>query len=152
MVLEDESHLDPDHRHRTNQPGTAEMFCARQVFRCFKFVEKLGERLLGAVGPYFVATALSLISVGTVCFCTSSSPPTSARRLFTELLECVYQSKSYCQRCPTPGLRRQYASSSCSIYTHTTTLSAPFHLVSLKIRHEEPAPDFSGPCKSRSVN
>ena len=72
-----------------NQTGTAEisrMFCARQVFACFKSIEKLGERLVGAVGPYFVAAALSLISVGAVCFCTSSPPPpTSARGSFTEL-------------------------------------------------------------------
>jgi len=54
------------------------MFCARQVFRCFKFIEKLGERFVGAVGPYFVAAAVILISVGAVCFCTSGSPPTSA--------------------------------------------------------------------------
>lgn len=60
------------------------MFCARQVFRCFKFVEKLGERLVGAVGPYFVAAALSLISVGVVCFCTSDLPPMSVRRLFID--------------------------------------------------------------------
>lgn len=61
------------------------MFCARQVFACFKSIEKLGERLVSAVGPYFVAAALSLISVGAVCFCTFSPPPTSARGLFTEL-------------------------------------------------------------------
>jgi len=59
------------------------MFCARQVFRCFKFVEKLGERFVGAVGPYFVATAIILISVGAVCFCTSGPPSTSPHSLFT---------------------------------------------------------------------
>ena len=69
------------------------MFCARQVFRCFKYVEKLGERLVGAVGPYFVATALSMISVGVVCFCTSCSPPTSARKMFELLAMCT--SRSY---------------------------------------------------------
>ena len=108
-----QSHLDPDHRHRRSQPETAEfdrMFCARQVFRCFKFVEKLGERVLGAVGPYFVAAAVGLISVGAVCFCKSGPPPTSARGSFVELLERVYQSKSYGQRYPTLGSRRQYAS------------------------------------------
>ena len=59
-------------------PGAIEicrMFCARQVFRCFKFVERLGERFLGAVGPYFVAAAVSLISVGALCFCTSTLSP-----------------------------------------------------------------------------
>ena len=77
--LESQHHLDQDHRHRRSTARDCRnrrMFCARQVFRCFKFIEKLGERVVGAVGPYFVAAAVILISVGAVCFCTSCSPPT----------------------------------------------------------------------------
>jgi palmitoyltransferase len=66
------------------------MFCARQVFRCFKSIENLGERLVGTIGPYFVGTAALLITVGAVCFCTSGSPPTPTRRLFIELFQRVY--------------------------------------------------------------
>ena len=69
------------------------MFFARQVFRCFRFVEKLGERLLGAVGPYFVATAVVLLSVGVFCFCTLGPPQSFACSLFIEF-EFVY-SRSY---------------------------------------------------------
>jgi len=72
---------------------TSRMFCARQVFRCFKFIEKLGERLVGAVGPYFVAAAVILISVGAVCFCTSGSPPTPPGRLLNSSNACI--SRSY---------------------------------------------------------
>ena len=81
----DQSHLDPDHRHRRSQPETEEidkMFCARQVFRCFKLIEKFGERFVGAVGPYFVATAVVLISVGAVCFCASSLPPVGSQVVY----------------------------------------------------------------------
>ncbi|KAI0749290.1 zf-DHHC-domain-containing protein [Daedaleopsis nitida] len=42
--------------------------CTRQVFRCFKWLERLGDRITGAAGPVFVALAVILLSVGTVCF------------------------------------------------------------------------------------
>ncbi|KAF7337106.1 Palmitoyltransferase [Mycena venus] len=42
--------------------------CSRVVFRCFKALERLGDRITGAVGPFFVTFAVILISLGTVCF------------------------------------------------------------------------------------
>ncbi|TFK36733.1 DHHC palmitoyltransferase-domain-containing protein [Crucibulum laeve] len=44
------------------------MFCARRVFRCFKTLERWGDRITGAAGPYFVGLAVILISTGVVCF------------------------------------------------------------------------------------
>ncbi|KAJ6572634.1 DHHC palmitoyltransferase-domain-containing protein [Mycena sp. CBHHK59/15] len=44
------------------------MMCSRTVFRCFKALERLGDRITGAAGPYFVAFAAILISLGAVCF------------------------------------------------------------------------------------
>ncbi|KAJ7082361.1 DHHC palmitoyltransferase-domain-containing protein [Mycena belliarum] len=44
------------------------MICSRTVFRCFKALERLGDRITGAAGPYFVAFAIALIGLGTVCF------------------------------------------------------------------------------------
>ncbi|KAJ7111845.1 DHHC palmitoyltransferase-domain-containing protein [Mycena epipterygia] len=44
------------------------MMCSRTVFRCFKTLERLGDRITGAAGPYFVGFAVILISLGTVCF------------------------------------------------------------------------------------
>ncbi|KAJ7500311.1 DHHC palmitoyltransferase-domain-containing protein [Mycena galericulata] len=44
------------------------MMCSRAVFRCFKTLERLGDRLTGAAGPFFVAFAVILIGLGTVCF------------------------------------------------------------------------------------
>ena len=38
------------------------------LFRCFKALERLGDRITGAAGPFFVAFAVILISLGTVCF------------------------------------------------------------------------------------
>ncbi|KAI0649520.1 zf-DHHC-domain-containing protein [Trametes meyenii] len=40
----------------------------RQVFRCFKWLERLGDRITGAAGPFFVALAVILLSLGLVCF------------------------------------------------------------------------------------
>ncbi|KAJ7337032.1 hypothetical protein DFH08DRAFT_282705 [Mycena albidolilacea] len=42
--------------------------CSRVVFTCFKALESLGDRITGAAGPFFVAFAVILISLGTVCF------------------------------------------------------------------------------------
>ncbi|KAJ7759461.1 hypothetical protein DFH07DRAFT_1023886 [Mycena maculata] len=44
------------------------MMCSRVVFRCFKTLERLGDRLTGAAGPFFVAFAVILIGLGIVCF------------------------------------------------------------------------------------
>ncbi|KAF8702223.1 hypothetical protein AX14_014457 [Amanita brunnescens Koide BX004] len=44
------------------------MTCARAVFRCFRAVERCADRITGAAGPYFVALAVALISLGTLCF------------------------------------------------------------------------------------
>ncbi len=45
------------------------MICSRTVFRCFKTLERLGDRVTGAAGPFFVALAIILMSIGTVAFC-----------------------------------------------------------------------------------
>ncbi|GAW00024.1 zf-DHHC-domain-containing protein [Lentinula edodes] len=46
------------------------MFCIVQsnLFRCFKTLERLGDRVTGAAGPFFVGLAVILISAGTICF------------------------------------------------------------------------------------
>jgi palmitoyltransferase len=49
------------------------MMCSRIVFKCFKTLERLGDRITGAAGPFFVAFAVILISLGTVCFCQCPS-------------------------------------------------------------------------------
>ncbi|KAF5374532.1 hypothetical protein D9615_009074 [Tricholomella constricta] len=43
-------------------------WCSRSVFRCFKALERAGDRLTGAAGPFFVGLAVILITVGTICF------------------------------------------------------------------------------------
>ncbi|RPD72440.1 hypothetical protein L226DRAFT_467107 [Lentinus tigrinus ALCF2SS1-7] len=40
----------------------------RGVFRCFKWLERLGDRITGAAGPVFVALAVILLSLGAFCF------------------------------------------------------------------------------------
>ncbi|KAL0953315.1 hypothetical protein HGRIS_004562 [Hohenbuehelia grisea] len=44
------------------------MICSRTVFRCFKALERFGDRITGAAGPYFVGLAVILMSLGTICF------------------------------------------------------------------------------------
>ncbi|KAF5346618.1 hypothetical protein D9757_011442 [Collybiopsis confluens] len=44
------------------------MICSKTVFRCFKALERLGDRVTGAAGPFFVGFAVTLISAGTICF------------------------------------------------------------------------------------
>ncbi|KDQ52698.1 hypothetical protein JAAARDRAFT_183961 [Jaapia argillacea MUCL 33604] len=44
------------------------MTCARTVFRCFKWLERLGDKVTGAAGPLFIFLAIVLISTGTICF------------------------------------------------------------------------------------
>ncbi|KAI0707044.1 zf-DHHC-domain-containing protein [Earliella scabrosa] len=43
-------------------------WCTNLVFRCFKRLERLADRITGAAGPVFVALAIVLLSVGAVCF------------------------------------------------------------------------------------
>ncbi|KAI0819261.1 DHHC palmitoyltransferase-domain-containing protein [Trametes gibbosa] len=43
-------------------------WCAKYVFRCFKCLERAGDRLTGAAGPVFVTLAVVLLSVGVFCF------------------------------------------------------------------------------------
>lgn len=45
------------------------MVCERTVFRCFKTLERWGNAITGAAGPYFVGLAVILISMGVICFC-----------------------------------------------------------------------------------
>ncbi|KAJ7198275.1 DHHC palmitoyltransferase-domain-containing protein, partial [Mycena pura] len=44
------------------------MICSRVVFRCFRTLERLGDRITGAAGPFFVTFAVILIGLGTICF------------------------------------------------------------------------------------
>ncbi|KAJ7679345.1 DHHC palmitoyltransferase-domain-containing protein [Mycena polygramma] len=44
------------------------MICSRVVFRCFKTLERLADRITGAAGPFFVAFAVILIGLGVVSF------------------------------------------------------------------------------------
>jgi palmitoyltransferase len=45
------------------------MICAKRVFRCFKTLERWGNKITGAAGPYFVGLAVLLIGTGMFCFC-----------------------------------------------------------------------------------
>ena len=45
------------------------MICAKQVFRCFRWLERAGDALTGAAGPVFVTLGVVLLSMGAVCFC-----------------------------------------------------------------------------------
>lgn len=49
--------------------SSTNMICSRQVFRCFKALERVGDRITGAAGPYFVGLAVILKGGGTRCFC-----------------------------------------------------------------------------------
>ncbi|KAF9533983.1 DHHC palmitoyltransferase-domain-containing protein [Crepidotus variabilis] len=53
------------------------MICARTVFRCFKTLERWGNIVTGAAGPYFVGLAVILISSGVVCFFDVLAPTLS---------------------------------------------------------------------------
>ena len=50
-------------------PHFYSMICAKRVFRCFKTIERWGNYITGAAGPFFVGLAVLLMSMGTVCFC-----------------------------------------------------------------------------------
>ena len=52
--------------------SSSTMTCgSRTVFRCFKVLERLADRITGAAGPYFVGLAVILLGMGTICFCKS---------------------------------------------------------------------------------
>ncbi|KJA16200.1 hypothetical protein HYPSUDRAFT_47637, partial [Hypholoma sublateritium FD-334 SS-4] len=53
------------------------MICAKRVFRCFKTVERWGNYITGAAGPFFVGLAVILMSMGTVCFFDVIAPDLS---------------------------------------------------------------------------
>ncbi|KAF8910477.1 DHHC palmitoyltransferase-domain-containing protein [Gymnopilus junonius] len=53
------------------------MICARQVFRCFKTLERWGNIITGKAGPYFVGLAVILLSMGIVCFFDVITPTLS---------------------------------------------------------------------------
>ncbi|KZT00941.1 zf-DHHC-domain-containing protein [Laetiporus sulphureus 93-53] len=44
------------------------MICARQVFRCFRRLERIADRITGAAGPLFVTLGVILLSSGAFCF------------------------------------------------------------------------------------
>ncbi|KAG0702825.1 DHHC palmitoyltransferase-domain-containing protein [Suillus ampliporus] len=50
------------------------MICARHVFRCFKWLERAGDRITGAAGPYFVGLAIILQTIGAASFFTVIQP------------------------------------------------------------------------------
>ncbi|OAX42724.1 zf-DHHC-domain-containing protein [Rhizopogon vinicolor AM-OR11-026] len=50
------------------------MICARHVFRCFKWLERMGDRFTGAAGPYFVGLAIILQTIGAASFFTVIQP------------------------------------------------------------------------------
>ncbi|PPQ80293.1 hypothetical protein CVT25_003690 [Psilocybe cyanescens] len=53
------------------------MICAKTVFKCFKTLERWGNVITGAAGPYFVGLAVILITLGVVCFFDVIAPDLS---------------------------------------------------------------------------
>ncbi|KAM5539275.1 hypothetical protein V8D89_007148 [Ganoderma adspersum] len=62
-------------------------WCTRQVFRCFKALERFGDRVTGAAGPVFVALAVVLLSLGVFCFFEIIQPSLPYKWLTTPI--CV---------------------------------------------------------------
>ena len=58
-------------------------WCTRQVFRCFKCLERFADRLTGAAGPVFVTLAVGLLSTGLFCFSTSDAASDAIQRGLT---------------------------------------------------------------------
>ncbi|TRM66858.1 DHHC palmitoyltransferase-domain-containing protein [Schizophyllum amplum] len=54
-------------------------FCSGQVFRCFKTLERLGDKVTGFAGPWFVGLAWLLILYGVLCFLDVVLPTLSAK-------------------------------------------------------------------------
>ncbi|KAF7291325.1 Palmitoyltransferase [Mycena indigotica] len=61
------------------------MLGSRLVFRCFKACERLGDRITGAAGPFFVAFAVILTGLGSACFFTILLPTLSYPFLTTPI-------------------------------------------------------------------
>ncbi|KAF7302922.1 Palmitoyltransferase [Mycena kentingensis (nom. inval.)] len=75
--LADDHHqrLAADSRRRPrSRRAPSAMICARTVFRCFKVLERIGDRVTGAAGPVFVTFAVLLVGLGTTCFFTILLP------------------------------------------------------------------------------
>lgn len=62
------------------------MICARRVFRCFRRLERFADRITGAAGPWFVALAIILISLGSLSFCKLTLAFTSGLSCLPELI------------------------------------------------------------------
>lgn len=56
----------------TSHSSQLVMKCSERVFRCFRAVERLGDRVTGAAGPFFVGLAVILLSLAIFTFCKSS--------------------------------------------------------------------------------
>lgn len=54
----------------TSHPPMSALHSAQvRVVRCCQWLERAGERLTGAIGPFFIALAVFLMSLGCFCFC-----------------------------------------------------------------------------------
>ncbi|KAL1748248.1 DHHC palmitoyltransferase-domain-containing protein [Schizophyllum fasciatum] len=62
--------------------------CSGRVFRCFKYLERLGDKITGFAGPWFVGLAWLLISYGVLCFLDVVLPSLSAKVLTVPL--CIW--------------------------------------------------------------
>ncbi|PIL35325.1 hypothetical protein GSI_02050 [Ganoderma sinense ZZ0214-1] len=64
-------------------------WCTRQVFRCFKALERFGDRVTGAAGPVFVALAVGLLSLGVFCFFEIVQPTLPHKWLTTPVCAAI---------------------------------------------------------------
>ena len=110
------------------------MLCSRSVFRCFKKLERWGNIVTGAAGPYFVGLAVILISLGTICFC-ECVPQISIwnRRSRNIQLTWLLQPSHF------PSSQYQYAFSLHSTCWCTTSTWLRLSQVFWKILHENMA-------------
>ncbi|KAF5334711.1 hypothetical protein D9758_017357 [Tetrapyrgos nigripes] len=78
VIIRDEDDDDDDFPFFLIPPTAAaetKMFCQKQVIGCFKTLEKWGDRLTGAAGPFFVTFAIVLISMGALSFYAEPMQP-----------------------------------------------------------------------------
>ena len=77
----------PPQRHRLARLFLPEMpgVLSGRVFRCFKTLERLGDKITGFAGPWFVALAWILLSYGVLCFLDVVLPTLAAPVLTTPL-------------------------------------------------------------------
>jgi hypothetical protein len=113
--------------------------CPRFVFACFKRVERWGDKLTGAAGPFFVAIAALLFVIGTLCF---------RRFLFSFLSDFqptnIFQLMSFSPLFHGRGSPLYHVSSSFSTCSSTTTLPAQYLPASPVIPHNARATASSG--------